>query len=245
MVRLQKFLADAGLASRRSCEQLIVAGRVEVNGSLVSELGARVDPAGDRVTVDGARVKPRRKLYVALNKPRGYLCSRSDSLKRRRAGDLLPKEWSNLYSVGRLDHDSEGLLFFTNDGEFCLRLTHPRYGVRKKYRVTVECRLEAPMLKRLVKGVSSEGELLKAEQARLVNSAPSQSVVEIELIEGKNREVRRMFGVLGIEVGRLQRTQIGPIKLGELPSGKWRTLNAVEVASLLSIPSRNPQSHEH
>lgn len=245
MVRLQKFLADAGLASRRSCEQLIVAGRVEVNGSRVSELGTRVDPAADSVTVDGARVKPRRKLYVALNKPRGYLCSRTDPLRRRCAGTLLPREWNTLYSVGRLDHDSEGLLIFTNDGEFCLRLTHPRYGVRKKYRVTVEGRLDAAKLKELTRGVSSEGELLKAEKAWLVNSGASQSVAELELVEGKNREVRRMFGVLGLDVVRLERIQIGRIKLGELPSGKWRTLSGPEVKSLLSLSTQNPQSHEH
>ena len=132
MVRLQKFLAEAGVASRRASEEIILAGGVAINGQIVKVLGTKVDPVHDRVTVDGTRVKIKRKLYVALNKPRGYLCSRRDPANRRAVGDLLPKEWTSLYPVGRLDYDSEGLLFLTNDGEFCLRLTHPRYGVPKK-----------------------------------------------------------------------------------------------------------------
>src|SRR5207248_10454237 len=125
---------------------IILAGRVEVNGHLVQVLGTKIDPRRDRVTVDGAPVKPRRKLYVAVNKPRGYICSRHDRAKRRAVGDLLPKEWDNLYPVGRLDYESEGLIFLTNDGEFCLQLTHPRYGVRKKYLATVEGRVEPKVL---------------------------------------------------------------------------------------------------
>ena len=130
-VRLQKFLAEAGVSSRRAGEAIILDGRVTVNGRIVKELGGKVDPAHDRVTVDGAVLRSKRKLYVALHKPRGYVCSRRDELKRRTVGNLLPREWSNLYSVGRLDFESEGLIFLTNDGEFSLRLTHPRYGVRR------------------------------------------------------------------------------------------------------------------
>lgn len=247
MVRLQKFLSEAGLASRRSSEQLIVAGRVEINGRKVRELGTKVDPVGDRVSVDGRPVKPRRKRYVALNKPRGYISSRNDPLKRKCIADLLPKEWSDLYSVGRLDYESEGLLFLTNDGEFCLRLTHPRYGVRKIYLVTVEGRLEPRVMRQLTQGVSSQGERLKAERARVLTANASQSVAEIELVEGKNREIRRMFETLGWKIDRLRRTQIGRIKIGELPSGKWRTLNPSEVTSLLSNGVVNPrvQSQEH
>lgn len=247
MVRLQKFLADAGLASRRACEQFIVDGRVEINGRKVNELGTRVDPAHDRVLLDGAPVKAKRKLYVALNKPRGFLCSRTDSSNRRCAGDLLPKEWSNLYSVGRLDYDSEGLLFFTNDGEFCLRLTHPRHGVRKQYRVTVEGRLDPAMLGKLKRGVLSGGEQLKAERVRLIAANSSHSVAEVELVEGRNREIRRMFESLGLKVDQLRRTQIGRIKLGELPAGKWRTLSPAEVKSLLLNPAHGSavQTQEH
>ncbi|MBI3192274.1 MAG: rRNA pseudouridine synthase, partial [Pedosphaera parvula] len=153
MVRLQKFLADAGVASRRASEQIILAGRVAVNGRPVCELGAKVDPARDEVAVDGAAIRVRRKLYVAVHKPRGYVCTCSDPQKRRRVGDLLPKEWGNLYPVGRLDFDSEGLLFVTNDGEFCLHLTHPRYSVTKRYRAIVEGRVEPAMLQRMEKGI--------------------------------------------------------------------------------------------
>jgi 23S rRNA pseudouridine2605 synthase len=234
MVRLQKFLAEAGVASRRASERFILDGRVAVNGQAVRELGGKVDPAGDKVTVDGAPVRPKRKLYVALNKPRGYLCSRQDELHRRTIGGLLPREWSNLYSVGRLDYDSEGLIFLTNDGEFSLHLTHPRYGVRKKYLATVEGRVEPEMLRRLVGGVSHGGEKLKADKVRLLSANNSASVVELELAEGKNREVRRLFESQGLTVSRLVRTQIGKIKLGELPGGKWRTLTEPEIKSLLS-----------
>jgi 23S rRNA pseudouridine2605 synthase len=147
---------------------------------------------------------------------------------------LLPKEWQNLYSAGRLDFASEGLLFLTNDGEFALRLTHPRYGVRKKYVATVEGRVDEAMLKQFERGVWQGGEKLKAERARLVSASGSQCVVELELAEGKNREVRRMFESQELTVKRLVRTQIGKIKLGELKTGRWRTLTPPEIKTLLS-----------
>ena len=234
MVRLQKFLAEAGVASRRAAEKLIREGHIEVNGGTVTELGSKVDPAKDRVVVDGQPVKARRKLYVALNKPRGYISTRSDPEKRRIVTDLLPPEWRQLYPVGRLDHDTEGLIFLTNDGEFALRLTHPRYGTRKIYEATVEGRIEAEHARKLTEGIRDEGELLKATRARILSANNTRSVVEVELTEGKNREIRRMFKALGYEVSRLARTQIGRIKLGELRSGKWRTLTEPEIKSLLS-----------
>jgi 23S rRNA pseudouridine2605 synthase len=138
VVRLQKFLAEAGLASRRASEGIITSGRVTVNGAVVSELGVKVDPARDRVTVDGRPVKAKRKLYVALHKPPGYVCTRTDAQSRDKIGDLLPKEWTELFSVGRLDCQSEGLIFLTNDGDFCLKLTHPRYGIVRKYVARVD-----------------------------------------------------------------------------------------------------------
>ena len=233
-VRLQKFLAEAGVASRRASEKIILEGRVTVNGREVRELGSRVDAERDDVEVDGTPVRLRRKLYVALNKPPGYLCTRRDELKRRTIGDLLPAEWNNLYSVGRLDFDSEGLIFLTNDGEFSLRLTHPRYGARKKYVATVSGRVLPEMLNQFTRGVSDGGEVLKAERARLLSANNSRSVVELELAEGRNREVRRLFEAQGLVVERLVRTQIGKIKLGELPGGKWRTLTEPEIKSLLS-----------
>jgi 23S rRNA pseudouridine2605 synthase len=233
MVRLQKFLAEAGLASRRAAEQIIREGRVAVNGDTVSELGRKVDPAHDRVAVDGKPVKAKRKIYLALNKPRGLVCSRNDELGRATIYELLPKEWGHLHSIGRLDFNSEGLLFLTNDGELSLRVTHPRYGVRKKYVATVAGRVEEQMLRKFERGIFSEGEKLKAEKARLISSSGSQSVVELELAEGKYREVRRMFETQGRTVKKLQRIQIGKIKIGELKPGKWRTLTESEIKSLL------------
>ena len=233
MVRLQKFLADAGVASRRASEQIILAGRVAVNGETVCELGRKVESSQDRVTLDGQPVRAKRKIYVALNKPRGLVCSRKDELARATVYGLLPKEWGHLHSVGRLDFNTEGLLFLTNDGEFSLRLTHPRYGVRKKYVATVEGRVEPAILRRFTDGLWHQGEKLKAEKARLIPASKSQSVVELELAEGKYREVRRLFESQGITVKRLQRIQIGRIKLGELRAGKWRTLTEPEIKSLL------------
>ena len=234
MVRLQKFLAEAGVASRRAAEKLIREGHIEVNGEVITELGSKVDPAKDRVAVDGRQVKTRRKFYVAVNKPKGYISTRSDPEKRRIITDLLPPEWRNLYPVGRLDHDTEGLIFLTNDGDFALRLTHPRYGTRKIYQAVVEGRIEAEQLRKLTEGIRDEGELLKATRARVLSANNTQSVAEVELTEGKNREIRRMFKALGYEVSRLTRTQIGRIKLGELRTGKWRTLTEPEIKSLLS-----------
>lgn len=233
-IRLQKFLSEAGVASRRASEKIILEGRVSVNGRPATELGTKVDPAQDKVTVDGTPVRQKRKLYVALNKPPGYVCSQRDDLKRRKVGDLLPKEWSNLYPVGRLDFESEGLLFLTNDGEFSLHLTHPRYGVRKKYLASVSGFVKSDILNRFTRGVAHEGETLKVEKARVISANNSNSMVELELAEGKNREVRRLFESQGLEVNRLVRMQIGKIKLGELPSGKWRTLTEPEIKSLLS-----------
>ena len=234
MVRLQKFLADSGVASRRASEQFILDGRVALNGEITRLLGTKVDPDHDRVAVDGKQLRPKRKLYLALNKPRGYVCSRKDERGRRTIYELIPKEWDNLYSVGRLDFASEGLLFLTNDGEFSLRLTHPRYGVRKKYVVLVEGKIENEVLQRFTHGIFHEGEKLKAEKVRLISATNKQSVVELELAEGKNREVLRLFESQGFSVKRLERVQVGKIKIGELKTGKWRTLTEPEIKSLLS-----------
>lgn len=234
MVRLQKFLADAGVASRRASEELIVAGRVRVNGQLVRLLGSKVNPATDEVTVNGKPARPKRKLYVALNKPRQCVCSRADELERKTVYSLLPREWGNLFTVGRLDYDSEGLIFLTNDGEFSLRLTHPRHGIAKKYLVEVDGRVERETTERLQQGVLDGGERLRAQTVRVHHSGRAGSLVELDLTEGKNREVRRMFGALGLTVKRLQRIQIGKIKLGELRPGRWRTLTDSEIKTLLS-----------
>lgn len=233
MVRLQKYLADAGVASRRAAEQFIAEGRVTVDGRVVTELGTKVDPAVAKVAVDGQPVRVRRKLYIALNKPRDFICTRHDDLGRRTVFALLPLDWGNLFPIGRLDRDSEGLLFLTNDGDFALKLTHPRYGMTKKYWAFVIGRMEPRDIRRCTEGIADAGETLKAVSARIVSANNSHSVVELELAQGKNREVRRLFEVLGHEVEQLKRVQIGPIKLGELPVGKWRALTEHELRSLL------------
>jgi len=234
MVRLQKFLAEAGVASRRAGEQLITSRRVAVNGKVVTELGTKVDPVGDKVTLDGTPLHSRPKSYIAFNKPAGVITTRADERGRRTIYDYLHEKWASLVPVGRLDRQSEGLIFLTNDGDFCLKLTHPRYRVRKCYRAVVEGRVHRPMLRQFLDGVQDAGEILKAERVRLVDANNTHSVVELELSEGKNREVRRLFEVIGLKVCALQRTQIGRIRIGEMRSGHWRTLTPPEIKSLLT-----------
>lgn len=234
MVRLQKFLADAGISSRRAGEQFILEGRVTVNGEVVRLLGSKINPLHDKVAVDGKLVSARKKIYLALHKPRGCVCSQKDEHDRPTIYDLLPAEWRVANSVGRLDYNSEGLIFLTNDGQFALRLTHPRYGIRKKYIVTVEGEVTPAMLEEFKRGVFHEGERLKALSAHIVSASKKQSVVELELGEGKNREVRRMFDTQSLTVKKLLRIQIGKIKLGELKPGKYRMLTPAEIKTLTS-----------
>ena len=231
MVRLQKFLAQAGIASRRTSETIIREGRVEVNGREVTKQGIKIDPIADVISVDGQMIQPLRHHYVAVHKPRGVLCTRKDERKRTILGDLLPPDW-DLKPVGRLDRDSEGLIFATNDGEFALRVTHPRYEVTKVYEVEVEGKVSHQVLRLFTKGVEHHAMMLRAKKASLVSSNRSRSVVKMELTEGKNREIRRMFATQNMKVIRLVRAQIGNVKLGELPAGKWRTLTKTEIESL-------------
>lgn len=235
-VRLQKFLSEAGVASRRAAELLILQERVAVNGQPVRQLGFKVDPARDRVTVDGRPARPKPHLYVALHKPRGCICTRRDERGRPTVFEFLPADWRNLYPVGRLDFNTEGLLFLTNDGDFALRVTHPRYGVRKRYQATVNGRVTREMLACLERGIRHEGESLKAERVRLLHQGPSRAVVELELAEGRKREVRRLLESLGLTVRRLVRTHIGAVALGALKPGRWRQLTPAEIKSLLSEP---------
>jgi 23S rRNA pseudouridine2605 synthase len=234
VVRLQKFLADAGVASRRAAEQIILDGRVSVNGQKVLVLGSKVDPDHDKISLDGKTLGVSKKIYIALHKPVGCVCSHNDELGRPTIYQLLPKEWGKVNSVGRLDYNSEGLIFLTNDGQFALRLTHPRYGVRKKYVATVEGEVTGEMLADFKRGVWHHGEKLQAQAARIVSANRNKSVVELELSEGKNREVRRLFESQNLAVKRLQRIQIGKIKLAELKPGRWRTLNETEIKTLIS-----------
>ena len=222
------------MASRRAGEQFILEGRVSVNGQAVRLLGSKIDPDHDKVAVDGKLVRAKKLVYVALNKPPGCVCSRKDEHDRPTIYELIPREWDTVQTVGRLDYNSEGLIFLTNDGQFALRLTHPRYGIRKKYLATVEGEVKPQMLELFKRGVYHEGERLQALSAKVISGTRDKSVVELELGEGKNREVRRLFESQSLTVKKLQRTQIGRIRLGELKPGKWRTLNAVEIKTLIS-----------
>ncbi len=229
-IRLQKYLAGSGVASRRSCEEIILKGRVSINGTPVSKLGTKVDPENDLVELDGREIETVSPVHLVLNKPPGFLCTCSDPQGRPKAGDLLPYRDSRLFPVGRLDLQSEGIIFFTNDGRFCYHVTHPKFRIVKEYRVWLDGTPESTQLQRLVQGITHMGERLKAESVRLIKNR----CVAISLCEGKNREVRRMIEFLDFKVQRLKRIQIGSVKLGSLPSGKWRKLTDSEIKSLIS-----------
>ncbi len=233
MVRLQKFLADAGVASRRAAERMILDGRIKVNGTTVTELGTKVKSSGDEVAVDGNPVRIKRKLYLALHKPAGYVCTKDDPEKRRIVTDLLPADKRHVQTVGRLDRASEGLLLLTNDGDFSLHLAHPRYGVVKTYVAIITGKVNRDLPAKLVKGISDRGQFLKAHSAKILSTNKTHSVIELDLTEGKNREVRRMLEAFDFHVERLIRIRIGKLRLADLPPGKWRTLTETEIKSLL------------
>lgn len=237
LVRLQKFLAEAGLGSRRSCELLVQEGKVCVNGQTIKVPGSKVDPSVDSVTVAGKPVSVDQKVYIALNKPAGVLCTNRDTHGRKRALDLLPANLPRTYSVGRLDKDTEGLLFLTNDGNFSLRLTHPRYKMRKTYLVEVEGHLKSEQIARLLKGVRSEGQLLHAEKVFQVRSRGESTELRLVLSEGKKRQIRRMMAAVGHPVKRLARLAVGPVELGNLKASQWRHLTHEEVDKLMRFSS--------
>lgn len=232
LVRLQKHLARAGVASRRAAETLILAGRVKVNGRVIRELGTRVDPDTDRVRVDDREIKLEPARWIALHKPRGFVSTRRDPGRRRTVFDLLPPEHRRLFTVGRLDADSEGLLLFTNDGDAAHRLLHPRYGVRRVYVADVTGRMTPETVARFVSGVALEDGPARAVGARLVSATPESSRVQVTMVEGRKREVRRMLEAVGHNVSRLRRVAYGPIRLGRLAPGQWRPLTAEEVAAI-------------
>ncbi|MCQ9368969.1 rRNA pseudouridine synthase [Brevibacterium sp. 91QC2O2] len=231
--RLQKVLAAAGLGSRRSCEQLITDGRVTVDGQQVRELGVRIDPQQQSVTVDGMPiVTAQGKVYLALNKPAKVMTTMHDPEGRRDLNDFLRGREERLFHVGRLDYDTEGLLLLTNDGELANRLTHPRYGIRKTYLAEVRGQVARDVGKRLKQGIELEDGLAHADEFKVVDSLPGYSLVEITLHEGRNRIVRRMLEEVGYPVLRLVRIKFGPIDLAEQRQGKLRDLRPDELAAL-------------
>ena len=230
--RIQKVLAAAGLGSRRQCEELITTGRVEIDRKVVTELGSRVDAATQEIRVDGQPL-PRTKLfYYAVNKPAGVVCTNSDPAGRTRVIDMVPAGDIRLFTIGRLDISSEGLILVTNDGELANLLTHPRYGVEKTYRVLVAGRPENEVLMKLRRGVHLAEGIAKADRVEVKSHHKESTTLEIVLREGKNREIRRILAQLGHKVMKLSRIAVGPIRLGEMPVGAVRKLTKEEIATL-------------
>lgn len=238
MVRLQKLLAQSGVASRRKCEELMLDGLVEVDGEVVTRLGTKVDPATAVIRVDGKRLPPiSEHVYLVLNKPRGVVSTMSDPEGRRTLGDLVAHRPERLFHVGRLDTDTTGLLLLTNDGDFAHRMAHPSYEVDKTYVAEVEGEVYPSTLKKLRAGVTLEDGPVTVKKARLVEAgrgnATGRSIVELVIHEGRNRIVRRLLAEVGHPVRRLTRTKFGPVELGRLPLGEMRELTTEELGQLL------------
>jgi 23S rRNA pseudouridine2605 synthase len=232
-VRLQKVLAQAGVGSRRACEELITAGRVEVDGRRVTELGVRIDPKRSVVHVDGVRIQLDDTLvYLALNKPLGVLSAMSDPQGRPTIGDLVAGREERLFHVGRLDADSEGLILLTNDGDLAHRLSHPSYEVPKTYLVEVAGPVPRDLGKRLRAGVELDDGIAGVDSFKVVDARPGKALLELVLHDGRNRVVRRMLAAAGHPVEQLVRTRVGPIRLGDLRSGRTRVLGQAEVSAL-------------
>jgi len=236
--RLQKILAQAGVGSRRECERLIEEGRVKVDREVVTKLGSQADPDAQEIRVDDERIKIEKTRHYLLNKPQGYICSNADEYGRARAIDLVPDPDERLYTVGRLDADSEGLIIVTNDGRLADLLTHPRYGVTKTYRVDVSGQVTPEELEQLRKGVwSSEGRL-SAERVKIEGHTKTRTILQMVLAEGKNRAIRRMLIRLGHKVKRLRRIKIGPLADDRLKPGAYRSLTLKEVQLLTEIAEK-------
>ena len=234
-VRLQKLLAAAGVGSRRTCENLITSGRVEVDGHLVTELGVRINPDTQTVHVDGSRVQlDESRVYLAFNKPLGVVSTMSDDLGRPCVGDFVSNRKERLFHVGRLDADTEGLLLLTNDGDLAHRLQHPSYGVLKTYLAQIPGPVPRDLGKLLRAGIELEDGPVKVDSFKLVDSAPGKALVEVQLHEGRKHVVRRLLEAVGHPVITLVRTDVGPIKLGDLRSGRMRALNRPEISQLYS-----------
>ncbi len=231
-MRLARFLAAAGVASRRAAEEFIRSGRVQVNGKTITTPAYNVVPERDTVSCDGRPLRPAPSCVLLVNKPRGVTCSLKDAHAERLLSDILPRRFGRLFPVGRLDRDSEGALLCTNDGDLADRLMHPRYGVEKTYRVQVRGALPPGFCRTLEQGIRDEGELLRAVRARVLERLPDGAVLELVLREGRKREIRRMCRRSGLRVVRLVRVAIGPIRLGPLRPGQWRLLEPAEVAQL-------------
>jgi len=234
-VRLQKYLAHAGVASRRAAEELIARGRVRVNGKVVTKLGTLV-VEGDRVEVDGRPIEssaePR---YLVLHKPPKVMTTMRDPGGRRTVASLVPREFGRVVPVGRLDFDTSGALLMTDDGDLAYVLTHPKFGVEKTYRAVVRGKLQAEDVRALLAGIKLEGERSQPAKLRVVRTSGLSSEVDLTIHEGKNRQVRRMFEATGHEVLSLVRLRFGPLSLGDLPVGHWREATPREISALRRV----------
>lgn len=229
MERLNKFLAHAGIGSRRHCDELIQKGRIAVDGAVVRELGVKVDPDQQTILVDGQPVRSEKLVYWLVYKPPGYVCTNYDPARRPRAIDLIPEVEQRVYTVGRLDAESEGLLLLTNDGDLANRLMHPRFGIRKTYHVQVAGFPSREELAKLTRGIYLSDGRVRAQKVKPLKAQGESLWVEIVLSEGKNREIRRMLAKLGHKVMRLRRVAIGPIQDDRLVKGKARRLTRHEI----------------
>lgn len=234
LVRLQKLLAQSGVASRRKCEELMLDGLVEVDGEIVTRLGTKVDPRTAVIRVDGKRLPPiSAHVYLALNKPRGVVSTMSDPQERRTLGDLVADRPERLFHVGRLDTDTEGLILLTNDGDFAQKVAHPSYELDKTYVAEVEGVADKAVVRRLRGGVTLDDGPVQVSRCRVVSASRDRSIIELTIHEGRNRIVRRLLEHVGHPVRRLTRTAIGPVVLTGLRSGELRDLTRDELGTLL------------
>ena len=238
-IRLQKFISQCGIASRRKAEELILQGSVKINGK-TAVLGDKVNPS-DKVFVKGKRiVMPKAKYrYIMLNKPRGFITTMNDERGRKCVAELVQDVGERVYPIGRLDKDSEGMLVFTNDGEFANKVMHPKNSVYKIYRVTVRPSIDEEQIIKLETGIMLDGKKTAPAIVHVIHKEQGRVVLEMILHEGKNREIRRMCEAVGLQVARLKRTQIGCVKMGMLKQGDWRDLTEQEVKKLLASPIVN------
>ncbi|RXZ76901.1 rRNA pseudouridine synthase [Paenibacillaceae bacterium] len=246
MERLQKILAQAGVASRRKCEELILSGQVTVNDEPVTTLGVKADPEQDIIAVNGKRIRSEKKLYIMMNKPKGVITSAHDPQGRKVVADFLPEIKERVYPVGRLDYDTEGLLLLTNDGEFANLLTHPKHHVPKTYLATVKGVPHGSLLDKLAKGIQLEDGMTAPAQVEYfdVDTDKKQATISITIHEGRNRQVRRMFEAISHPVTRLKRVRFGELSLFNLQRGKSRHLTPKEVDGLLALANRTHNVHK-
>lgn len=231
IVRLQKYIAMSGAASRRAAEQMIADGRVRVNGKTVAEQGVKVEIGCDKVELDGVLLKAEnKKIYIAVNKPAGYVTTVNDQFDRPTIMDLVKKEiHTRIFPVGRLDYDTEGLILMTNDGEWANKVTHPRFESEKKYYAVLKGVLKISELNRIRRGVVIDGKKTSPAECEIMEIESGMTLVEIVIHEGRNRQVRKMFEAVGHPVKALRRDRIGNVELGNLPQGRWRYLTSGEI----------------